>query len=59
VELTLVPAGTVITAVGAFDNSTQNRMNPDPARSVPWGLQSWDEMFFGAADWKYVEQGSD
>lgn len=58
-EPKLVPAGTVITAVGAFDNSIQNRMNPDPARSVPWGLQSWDEMFFGAADWKYVEQGSD
>ncbi|MEX2130409.1 MAG: hypothetical protein WD772_02905 [Pseudohongiellaceae bacterium] len=49
-----VPAGTVITAVGAFDNSSRNPANPDPARSVPWGLQSWDEMFFGAADWKYV-----
>ena len=52
-----VPAGTVITAVGAFDNSVQNKMNPDPSRAVPWGLQSWDEMFFGAADWKYVERG--
>lgn len=51
-----IPGGTVITAVGAFDNSEQNAMNPDPARSVPWGLQSWDEMFFGAADWKYLEQ---
>lgn len=56
-EPRLVPAGTVITAIGAFDNSTQNKMNPDPARSVPWGLQSWDEMFFGAADWKYSDQG--
>jgi len=43
--------------VGAFDNSAQNLMNPDPARSVPWGLQSMDEMFFGAVDWKYVDQG--
>ena len=51
-----VPAGTVITATGAFDNSEQNQMNPDANRSVPWGLQSWDEMFFGAADWKYVDQ---
>ena len=33
------------TAVGAFDNSEQNPMNPDPSRSVPWGLQSMDEMF--------------
>lgn len=54
-EPKFVPAGTVITAVGAFDNSTQNKSNPDPSRSVPWGLQSWDEMFFGAADWKYIE----
>lgn len=55
-EPRFVPAGTKITAVGAFDNSAQNRMNPDPARSVPWGLQSWDEMFFGAVDWKYTDQ---
>lgn len=55
-EPRFVPAGTKITAVGAFDNSEQNRMNPDPARSVPWGLQSWDEMFFGAVDWKYTDQ---
>ena len=54
-----VPAGTIITATGAFDNSEQNKMNPDPFRSVPWGLQSWDEMFFGAADWKYIDQSPD
>jgi len=50
------PAGTRFTATGAFDNSEQNQMNPDPSRSVPWGLQSMDEMFFGAVDWKYVDQ---
>ena len=56
-----MPAGTQITAVGAFDNSAQNKMNPDPSRSVPWGLQSMDEMFFGAADWKVIntERGAD
>ena len=55
-EPRFVPAGTKFTAVGAFDNSEQNPMNPDPSRSVPWGLQSMDEMFFGAVDWKYVDQ---
>jgi len=55
-EPRFVPGGTKITAVGAFDNSEQNPVNPDPARSVPWGLQSWDEMFFGAVDWKYTDQ---
>ena len=58
-EPRFMPAGTVITAVGAFDNSAQNPYNPDPQRAVPWGQQSWDEMFFGAISWKYVEQTSD
>ncbi len=55
-EPKFVPGGTKIVATGAFDNSTQNKANPDPARSVPWGLQSWDEMFFGAINWKYADQ---
>ncbi len=55
-EPRFMPAGTRITAVGAFDNSAQNPANPDPARSVPWGQQSWDEMLFGAVNWKYINQ---
>lgn len=55
-EPILVPAGTKVVATGAYDNSTQNKSNPDPARSVPWGDQSWDEMFFGQVYWKYVDQ---
>ena len=58
-EPKFVPAGTKITAVGAFDNSAQNPANPDPERNVPWGQQSWDEMFFGAVNWKYLDQGAD
>ena len=56
-EPKFVPAGTKITAVGAFDNSAQNPANPDPQRTVPWGQQSWDEMFFGAVQWKNIDQG--
>lgn len=48
--------GTKIRAVAAFDNSTQNKANPDPTRSVPWGQQSWDEMFFGSVTYKFVDQ---
>ncbi len=54
-----VPAGTKLTAVGAFDNSAQNPANPDPSIDVIWGEQSWDEMFFGTSRWKHVDQGSD
>jgi peroxiredoxin len=55
-EPKFVPAGTKITAVGAHDNSSQNRANPDPDRAVDWGNESWDEMFFGAVSWKYIDQ---
>ena len=56
VEPVFVPAGTKVTAVAAFDNSTQNKANPDPSRKVPWGQQSWDEMFFGSVTYKFVDQ---
>jgi hypothetical protein len=51
-----VPGGTKILVIGAFDNSPQNPANPDPERLVPWGQQSWDEMFFGQVYYKYVDQ---
>jgi hypothetical protein len=58
-EPRLMPAGTRLIAVGAFDNSQQNPYNPDPSRSVPWGQQSWDEMFFGAMQWVYADEGGE
>lgn len=42
-----LPAGTVIRARGAYDNSDRNPANPDPSKEVGWGGQSWDEMFVG------------
>jgi hypothetical protein len=55
-EPKLLPAGTKLRAVAAFDNSKQNKANPDPSRAVPWGQQSWDEMMFGTATFKFVDQ---
>ena len=51
-EPKFIPAGTRLFVEGAFDNSTDNPKNPDPAREVPWGQMSEDEMFFGAFTWK-------
>ena len=39
-----VPKGTRIEAVAHYDNSTKNARNPDPAREVRFGEQTWDEM---------------
>jgi len=59
VEPKFVPAGTRVVVTGAFDNSEQNKANPDPSRVVPWGQQSWDEMFFGQVYWKEVKSGAE
>jgi len=42
-----LPKGTIIEAVAHYDNSAFNPYNPDPTRTVPYGLQSYDEMFNG------------
>jgi hypothetical protein len=36
--------GARIDCTAHFDNSTNNPENPDPAKTVTWGQQSWDEM---------------
>jgi hypothetical protein len=45
-----LPKGTELTAVAWFDNSPNNPFNPDPAKEVHWGSQSWEEMLIGFVD---------
>jgi hypothetical protein len=40
----VMPKGTRMVAISHFDNSANNRYNPDPAAKVVWGPQNWDEM---------------
>lgn len=42
-----------------YDNSAANPGNPDPSRTVPWGLQSWDEMLYGAFSYTLVDETSE
>jgi hypothetical protein len=42
-----LPKGTRIEATGWFDNSRNNKFNPDPDAEVKWGDQSWEEMMIG------------
>jgi hypothetical protein len=42
-----LPRGTILKADGTFDNSVNNRFNPDPKAEVRWGDQSWEEMMAG------------
>ena len=53
-----VTKGTKLRAVAHFDNSANNKFNPDPNKDVRWGDQTWEEMmvaWFGVV----VERGED
>jgi hypothetical protein len=40
----LLPAGTVLESVAGYDNSPNNKFNPDPSATVGWGDQTTSEM---------------
>jgi hypothetical protein len=42
-----LPRGTKIECTAHFDNSAANPLNPDPAKTLRFGPQSWDEMMIG------------
>ena len=42
-----VPAGSKIEAVAWYDNSPNNKYNPDPTKTVTWGDQTFQEMMIG------------
>jgi hypothetical protein len=46
-EAKRLPKGTRIDVVAHYDNSTQNKFNPDPTKDVRWGDQTWEEMMIG------------
>lgn len=46
-EAKRLPKGTRIDVIAHFDNSPQNKFNPDPTKDVRWGDQTWEEMMIG------------
>jgi hypothetical protein len=46
-EPKLLPAGSKLLCTAYYDNSADNIANPDPATTVTWGPQTWDEMMIG------------
>jgi hypothetical protein len=41
-----LPKGTILHATAWYDNSPNNKSNPDPRQDVWWGDQTWEEMMF-------------
>ena len=46
----VLPKGTTINIHATFDNSPNNKNNPDSTKEVKWGDQSWEEMMVGFVD---------
>jgi len=42
-----LPKGTTLEVIAHFDNSPNNKSNPDPNAVVRWGNQTWEEMMIG------------
>jgi hypothetical protein len=46
-----LPKGSRLECVAHFDNSANNKFNPDPTKEVRWGAQTWEEMMIGWFDY--------
>lgn len=46
----VLPKGTKLHMTAYYDNSPNNKFNPDPTKEVFWGEQSWEEMITGFMD---------
>ncbi|MBI3654703.1 MAG: cytochrome c [Acidobacteria bacterium] len=46
-EPVAAPKGTRVDCLAHFDNSTQNKYNPDATTEVKWGDQTFEEMMIG------------
>jgi mono/diheme cytochrome c family protein len=55
----LLPKGTSLTYYSTYDNSTQNKSNPDPNIEVHWGEQTWEEMIYGDIRFRFVDETVD
>jgi hypothetical protein len=43
----LIQKGSRVRVTAVFDNSLENKANPDPSKIVKWGSQTYDEMLIG------------
>jgi hypothetical protein len=56
VEPLHLPAGSRLIHRTVYDNSAQNPANPDPQQTIHWGLQSWEEMLYGAVSYSWANE---
>jgi hypothetical protein len=47
----LIPKGSKLIVTAHYDNSSRNKFNPDPTKTVRWGDPTYDEMMVGYIDY--------
>ena len=52
----LVKKGTKLVAKWIYDNSTNNRANPDPNRDITWGEQTQEEMMYFRVNYRWADE---
>jgi hypothetical protein len=55
-QMIVLPKGTVLKATAHYDNSAGNPRNPDPSKTVTFGLQTFEEMMFGFVELVYDDE---
>ncbi|MBK9705893.1 MAG: cytochrome c [Acidobacteria bacterium] len=55
-EEVAAPKGSKLVCVAHYDNSINNKFNPDPTKEVRWGSQTWEEMMIGYVDYTLDKQ---
>jgi len=50
--------GSRLRATAWYDNSSGNPANPDPAKNVRWGNQTFEEMMIGYLEYYLPGEGS-
>ncbi len=55
-EPKFLPKGTKLLYDTVYDDSTQNKANPDPSIDVRWGEQSWQEMIYGNVRYRFADE---
>jgi hypothetical protein len=53
-----VEKGSRLRATAWYDNSSGNPANPDPAKNVRWGNQTFEEMMIGYLEYYLPGEGS-
>jgi peroxiredoxin len=53
-----IPAGSRLIAHWTYDNSKENPHNPDSNKEIRWGEQSWQEMFYTAIRFRWLDEST-